>query len=55
MVALRWRWMIVPTSTPGRVTAMASLIASSSRGGWVRGTGVVNHADTSPRPASVMR
>ena len=55
MVALRWRWMIVPTSTPGSVTAIASLIASSSRGGWERGTGVANHADTSLRPASVAR
>ncbi len=55
MVALRWRWMRVPTSTPLTVTASASLIASSSRGGWVRGTGVVNHSDTSTRPASVTR
>ena len=53
MVALRCCWMTVPTSTPGTVTARASLIASSSRGGWVRGTGEVNHETTSSRPASV--
>ena len=45
--------MTAPTSTPGTVTARASLIASSSRGGWVRATGVVNQAATSSRPASV--
>ncbi len=55
MVAERCRWITVPTSTPGTVTARASLIASSSRGGWVRGTGVVNHSDTSARPCSVTR
>ena len=42
--------MTVPTSTPGTVTARASLIASSSRGGWVRATGVVNQAATSLAP-----
>ena len=45
MVAVRCCWMTVPTSTPGTLTASASLIASSSRGGWVRGTGEVNHDD----------
>ena len=53
MVAERCCWMTVPTSTPGTVTARASLIASSSRGGWVRATGVVNHAATSSCPAAV--
>ena len=55
MVAVRCCWMTVPTSTPGTVTARASLIASSSRGGWVRSTGVVNQVATSSRPASVTR
>ena len=53
MVAVRCCWMTVPTSTPGTLTAKASLIASSSRGGWVRGTGEENHAATSSRPVAV--
>ena len=55
MLAERCCWMTVPTSMPGTVTARASLIASSSRGGWARGTGVVNHVDTSDRPSGVTR
>ncbi len=55
MVALRCCWITAATSTPGTVTASASLIASSSRGGWLRATGVVNHAATSSRPAAVSR
>ena len=53
MVAVRCCWMTVPTSTPGTLTARASLIASSSRGGWVRATGELNQVPTSSRPASV--
>jgi len=55
IVAERCCWITVPTSTPGIVTASASLIASSSRGGWVRATGVVNQVATSSRPAGVIR
>ena len=54
MVALRWRWMMVPTSTPGSVTAIASLIASSSRGRSELTTGVPNQVASSARPASVI-
>jgi hypothetical protein len=40
MVAVRWACTTARTSTPGTVTAIAILIASSSRGGLVRLTGV---------------
>ena len=55
MVAVRWPCTTARTSTPGTVTAMASLMASSSRGGAARLTGVANHVATSARPRSVTR
>lgn len=41
-MAVRCPWTSRSTSTPGTVTASASLIASSSRGGSERSTGVEN-------------
>src|SRR5439155_14874944 len=54
MVAVRWVCTTARTSTPGVVSARASLMASSSRGRSVRLTGVVNQAARSLWPASVI-
>ena len=54
MVALRWAWTTARTSTPGVVSASASLMASSSRGRSVRLTGLANQLARSARPASVI-
>src|SRR4051812_6487779 len=53
-VAVRWTWTTLWTSTPGAVSASASLIASSSRGRRSRATGAANQASTSLRPAAVI-
>ena len=55
MVAERWVWTTETTSTPGVVTASASLMASSSRGAALALTGEVNQVRTSARPVSVIR
>ncbi|WRL63635.1 hypothetical protein U6N30_28860 [Blastococcus brunescens] len=55
MVAERWVWTTETTSTPGVVTARASLMASSSRGAVFWATGEPNHERTSARPRSVIR
>ena len=54
-VAVRCVWTTAWASTPGVVSAIAILIASSSRGRPSRITGVVNQRATSARPASVSR
>ena len=43
------------TARPGTVTAIASLIASSSRGGALRSTGEANQLASSARPDDVIR
>jgi hypothetical protein len=54
-VAVRCVWIAWRVSTPGVVSAIASLMASSSRGRLSPLTGAENHCATSARPASVIR
>ena len=51
---MRWVCTTARTSTPGVVSARASLIASSSRGRSARLIGVANQSASSARPASVI-